>query len=30
MTSGAVFEAIGANSGLKWIFASNVTGTFTR
>ena len=25
ITSGAVFEAIGANAGLKWIFASNVT-----
>lgn len=29
VTSGATFEAIGSNSGLKWIFAASVTGTFT-
>ena len=28
VTSGATFEAIGSNSGLKWIFADAVTGTF--
>ena len=28
VTSGATFEAIGSNSGLKWIFADQVTGTF--
>ncbi len=28
VTSGATFEAIGSNSGLKWIFADAVTGSF--
>ena len=28
VTSGATFEAIGSNTGLKWIFADQVTGTF--
>ena len=28
VTSGATFEAIGSNSGLKWIFADQVTGSF--
>ena len=28
VTSGAQFEAIGSNSGLKWIFADSVTGSF--
>ena len=28
VTSGANFEAIGSNSGLKWIFADAVTGSF--
>ena len=28
ITSGAQFEAIGSNSGLKWIFADAVTGSF--
>ena len=27
VTSGTVFDAIGSNSGLKWIFAGQVTGT---
>ena len=27
VTSGAVFEAVGVNSGLKWIFAGPITGT---
>ncbi len=29
VTSGATFEAIGSNTGLKWIFADAVTGSFT-
>ena len=29
MTSGALFQALGVNSGLKWLFAGPVTGTFT-
>ena len=28
VTSGATFEAIGSNTGLKWIFADAVTGSF--
>ena len=28
VTSGATFEAIGSNTGLKWIFADQVTGSF--
>ena len=28
MTSGALFQSIGVNSGLKWLFAGPVTGTF--
>ena len=28
VTSGATFEAIGSNTGLKWIFADQITGSF--
>ena len=28
MTSGALFSSIGVNSGLKWLFAGPITGTF--
>ena len=28
VTSGAIFDAIGANAGLKWLFAETITGTF--